>query len=100
MDPLKTVAAVDTEDQAPADAQPAAAAPAAPAVDLETPFAFADFTWMLSNSRNHDEVLDGKYFSGEFRVDTNFMYDYNHPIDHTLDGTTEGERTGEFNIQP
>jgi hypothetical protein len=78
---------------------PAPAAPAAPAVDLETPFAFADFTWMLSNSRNHDEVLDGKYFSGEFRVDTNYMYDYNHPIDHTLDGTTEGERTGEFNIQ-
>jgi len=76
-----------------------AAAPAEPAVDLQTPFAFADFTWMLSNSRNHDEVLDGKYFSGEFRVDTNYMYDYEHPIDHTLIGTTEGERTGEFNIQ-
>ena len=54
---------------------------------------------MLSNPRNHDEVLDGKYFSGEFRVDTNYMYDYNHPIDHTLDETTEGERTGEFVIQ-
>ena len=81
------------------EAQPAAAAPAEPAVDLQTPFAFADFTWMLSNSRNHDEVLDGKYFSGEFRVDTNYMYDYQHPIDHTLTGTTEGERTGEFNIQ-
>jgi hypothetical protein len=67
--------------------------------DLETPFAFADFTWMLSNPRNHDEVLDGKYFSGEFRVDTNYIYDYNHPIDHTLDETTEGERTGEFVIQ-
>ena len=76
-----------------------AAPPAAPPVDLDTPFAFADFTWMLSNPRNHDEVLDGKYFSGEFRVDTNYMYDYNHPIDHTLDETTEGERTGEFVIQ-
>ena len=88
----------------PADPQAApaaaAAAPAAPPpVDLDTPFAFADFTWMLSNPRNHDEVLDGKYFSGEFRVDTNYMYDYNHPIDHTLDETTEGERTGEFVIQ-
>ncbi len=81
--------------QAPA----AAAAPATPPVDLDTPFAFADFTWMLSNPRNHDAVLDGKYFSGEFRVDTNYMYDYNHPIDHTLIGTTEGERTGEFIIQ-
>ena len=80
---------------------PAATAPppAAPPVDLQTPFAFADFTWMNSVPRNHDEVLDGKYFSGEFRVDTNFMYDYNHPIDDTLDETTEGERTGEFVIQ-
>jgi hypothetical protein len=101
MDPSRTVAsaAVDAEDQAQPEAPPAAPAPAAPSVDLQTPFAYADFTWMLSNPRNQDEVLDGKYFSGEFRVDTNYMYDYNHPIDHTLDGTTEGERTGEFVIQ-
>ena len=102
VDESNTVAAVvDPADQSSSqpEAQPAAAPPAAPAVDLETPFAFADFTWMLSNPRNHDEVLDGKYFSGEFRVDTNYMYDYNHPIDHTLDETTEGERTGEFVIQ-
>ena len=79
--------------------QGAPAEPAAPAVDNQTPFAFGDFTWMNSVSRNHDEVLDGKYFSGEFRVDTNYMYDYEHPIDHTLDETTEGERTGEFVIQ-
>jgi hypothetical protein len=83
--------------QAPAEQKPGEAAP--PAVDLQTPFAFADFTWMNAVPRNHDEVLDGKYFSGEFRVDTNYMYDYNHPIDHTLDETTEGERTGEFVIQ-
>lgn len=84
--------------QAPAAGAPAAA-PATPPVDLQTPFAYADFTWMNSVPRNHDEVLDGKYFSGEFRVDTNYMYDYEHPIDHTLDETTEGERTGEFVIQ-
>ncbi len=95
----------DAFPASPQDAAAAAAgtAPAAPAgpppVDLQTPFAYADFTWMNSNSRNHDEVLDGKYFSGEFRVDTNYMYDYAHPIDHTLDETTEGERTGEFVIQ-
>jgi hypothetical protein len=102
--------ALDADTPFPASAQDAAAqapaagaAPAAPAgpppVDLQTPFAFGDFTWMLSNPRNHDEVLDGKYFSGEFRVDTNYMWDYNHPIDDTLDETTEGERTGEFVIQ-
>jgi hypothetical protein len=88
----------NADPQAPAEPAPPAA-PAAPAVDNDTPFAFADFTWMLSNPRNHDEVLDGKYFSGEFRVDTNYMYDGNHPIDHSLGGTTEGERTGEFIIQ-
>lgn len=92
--PIDATLAVAQDAQAPAQpAQPPAA------VDLQTPFAYADYTWMLSNSRNHDAVLDGKYFSGEFRVDTNYIYDYNHPIDHTLIGTTEGERTGEFIIQ-
>jgi hypothetical protein len=103
---IKAKEALNSDAPFPASAQepapPAgspAAAPATPPVDLQTPFAYADFTWMNSNSRNHDEVLDGKYFSGEFRVDTNYMYDYEHPIDHTLDETTEGERTGEFVIQ-
>jgi hypothetical protein len=108
LDPSQSVATAANPDGSPVSSAdqsssqpeaPAPAAAAAPAVDLETPFAFADFTWMLSNPRNHDEVLDGKYFSGEFRVDTNYMYDYNHPIDHTLTETTEGERTGEFVIQ-
>ena len=86
----------------PAPAQATAAAPAAPAtppVDNDTPFAYADFTWMNAVPRNHDSVLDGKYFSPEVRVDTNYIYDYNHPIDHTLGGTTEGERTGEVVLQ-
>lgn len=93
--PTQPASAQDTTAQG---AAPGAATPA-PAIDLQTPFAFGDFTWMNSVPRNHDEVLDGKYFSGEFRVDTNYMYDYEHPIDHTLDETTEGERTGEFVIQ-
>jgi hypothetical protein len=89
----------DTADPQAAAQTPAAPPAAPPPVDLDTPFAYADFTWMLSNPRNHDEVLDGKYFSGEFRVDTNYIYDQQHPTDHTLDETTEGERTGEFVIQ-
>jgi len=85
---------------APAPAPQAAPEPAAPApVDNQTPFAFADFTWMMAVPRNHDSVFDGKYFSGEFRWDTNYMYDLWHPIDHTLDGTTEGTRTGEVVLQ-
>lgn len=54
---------------------------------------------MNAVSRNHDSVLDGKYFSPEIRADVNYIYDYSHPIDHTLGGTTEGERTGEFTLQ-
>ena len=87
---IRAKEALDSDLPFPASPQDAAAAqapggapaaPATPPVDLQTPFAYGDFTWMLSNPRNHDEVLDGKYFSGEFRVDTNYMYDYNHPID-------------------
>jgi hypothetical protein len=102
LDPPKTLARADIPAFPDAQAPPPPAAPAAPAtppVDLMTPFAFGDFTWMNAVSRNHDSVLDGKYFSGEFRVDTNYIYDYNHPIDHTLGGTTEGERTGEVVLQ-
>jgi hypothetical protein len=86
----------DAAAQAPG-APPAPAAP--PPVDNQTPFAYGDFTWMNAVSRNHDSVLDGKYFSPEIRTDTNYIYDLNHPIDHTLDGTTEGERTGEIVLQ-
>jgi hypothetical protein len=109
---VKAIAALPAghaPDTAERDAEPAqdqpqqagapAAPPTTPPVDLQTPFAFADFTWMNAVPRNHDSVLDGKYFSGEFRVDTNYMYDYAHPIDHTLSGTTEGVRTGEFVLQ-
>jgi hypothetical protein len=88
----------DTPADPQTPATPAVPPATPPPVDLDTPFAYGDFTWMNSVPRNHDEVLDGKYYSGEFRVDTNYIYDYAHPIDHTLDETTEGERTGEFVI--
>jgi len=63
------------------------------------PFSFADFTWLNGTPRNKDSVLDSKYFTGEFRVDSSYIYDTNHPIDHSLGGTTEGTRTGEFQVQ-
>ncbi|MGD0047403.1 MAG: TonB-dependent receptor [Bryobacteraceae bacterium] len=93
---------------APAPA-PAAAAPAipdalsspeaAPAVDSFTPFAFADFTWMNATTRAKDTVLDTKFFTPEIRFDTNYMEDFNQPIDHTIVGATESFRSGEVQIE-
>ena len=68
---------------------------AAPAV----PFAFADFTWLNGNARTTDSPLDSKVFTGEFRADTSFIFDFAHPADHTLIGTSESGRTDEFQLQ-
>ncbi|HLJ89804.1 MAG TPA: outer membrane beta-barrel protein [Candidatus Angelobacter sp.] len=63
------------------------------------PFAFGDFTWLNGNARTKESPIDTKFFTGEFRFDTSYIYDFNHPIDHTLVGTTESGRTGEFQVQ-
>ncbi len=77
----------------PARNEPAAAAPKA------EPFAFADFSWLNGNSRTTESPLDTKVFTGEFRADTSYIYDFAHPSDHTLGGTTESGRTGEVQLQ-
>lgn len=56
--------------------------PPAPVLKVAEPFAFADFTWLNGNSRQKDAILDTKYFTGEFRADLNYVYDFNHPQDH------------------
>jgi hypothetical protein len=63
------------------------------------PFAFADFSWLNGNSRQKTSVLDTKYFTGEFRVDATYIYDFNRPRDHTLVGTSESGRTMEVQVQ-
>ena len=63
------------------------------------PFAFADFTWLNGTARTTDTPLDSKYFTGEFRVDVNYVLDFNHPRDHTLVGTSELGRVGELQVQ-
>lgn len=63
------------------------------------PFAFADFTWLNGNSRTKESPLDTRVFTGEFRADTSYIYDFAHPRDHTLSGTTESGRTGEVQLQ-
>jgi Putative beta-barrel porin-2, OmpL-like. bbp2/Carboxypeptidase regulatory-like domain len=81
------------------DGQPASAPPAPPAVDNQTPFAYADFTWLNGTPRNKDVVLDTPFFTPEIRFDTNFINDFNQPKDHTMGGSTEEFRNGEFQIE-
>jgi hypothetical protein len=82
---------------APAAAQTAGSAPAPPA--KPDPFAFADFTWLNGNSRQHTPLFDSKAFTAEVRFDTNYVYDLNHPKDHTLIGSSELGRTDEVQVQ-
>ena len=72
---------------------------AAPAVDLQTPFADYVWDWLNGNSRQHDSPLDGKYFSGEFRADTFYNIDFNQPRDHSMGGSSEIFRSGEFQVE-
>jgi len=65
----------------------------------EEPFSYADWTWMNGTPRNHDTPLNTKYFSPEFRVDANYMEDYNQPADHTMGGSTESFRSGEVQLE-
>ncbi len=78
--------------QAPASAP---AAPATPAVDNDTPFAFGDFTWLNGSPRNKKVAFDSPFFTPEVRFDTHFMQSLNHPADHTIGGSTESFRSGE-----
>lgn len=73
------------------------AAPAKP--QPAEPFAFADWTWLQGNPRTTSNVLDTKYFTGEFRIDTNYIYDFNQPKDHTIGGSTEVGRSQEIQLQ-
>ena len=79
--------------------QPVSAPAAPPAVDNQTPFAYGDFTWLNGTPRNKDVVLDTPFFTPEIRFDTNFINDFNQPIDHTMGGSTEEFRNGEFQIE-
>jgi hypothetical protein len=80
----------------PALAQDASAAPAA--AKKPDPFAFADFTWLTGNPRTKESPLDTKLFTGEFRVDTNYTYSFNKPVDDTISGSSEIFRSGEFQL--
>jgi hypothetical protein len=102
--PPVAIAQAQTPQQAqsalpPKQAEPPASAAVAPAVDNQTPFAFADFTWLNGTSRNKDVVVDTPFFTPEVRFDTHYMQDFNQPTDHTIVGATESFRSGEVQIE-
>jgi hypothetical protein len=72
---------------------------APPAVDTQTPFAYADFTWLNGTPRNKDVVWDSKFFTPEIRFDSNFISSLNHPKDDTIGGSTEIFRSNEFQVE-
>ena len=86
---------------APATEPPKIADPAKPAEPPKPaePFAFADFTWMNSVTRNSESILDSKYFTGEFRSDTSVTHSFNNPSDHSLVGSTQTGRVDEVQLQ-
>lgn len=76
-----------------------AAIPAGDPAPPAEPFAFADFTWLTGNSRQKSPVFRTDSFTGEIRVDVNYVYDFNRPKDHTLVGSSELGRVQEFQVQ-
>jgi hypothetical protein len=98
-DMSKTVASAAGTSGSAQAAQPAPAAAGPPAVDLQTPFAYGDFTWLNGSPRNKDVVFDSPFFTPEVRFDTHYMEDFNQPIDHTIVGATESFRSGEVQIE-
>ncbi len=63
------------------------------------PFAYADWTWLNGTPRTTESPLDSKYFTGEFRADTNYTLDANHPQDDSLGGSTETFRSDEIQVE-
>ena len=70
-----------------------------PEVDTQTPLAIGDLGWMNGTPREKAPIFDTKFFTPEIRLDMNFIYSGNHPIDHTIVGSTEEFRSGEFQIE-
>ena len=72
------------------------AAPAASAASA--PFAFADFSWVPGNAGAAERPLTAGPFTGEFRLDDAYHYEFSEPSDGTISGSSEVFRHGEFQV--
>ncbi len=78
--------------RATADSTSAGVAPPA------TPFAFADFSWVPGNAGASERPLTIGPFTGEFRLDDAYHYEFSNPEDNTISGSSEVFRHGEFQV--
>jgi hypothetical protein len=62
------------------------------------PFSDWDWTWLNGNARTKDAAFDSKFFTPEIRVDVNYTYDFNKPIDNTIGGSSEIFRSNEVQL--
>ncbi len=53
---------------------------------------------MTGNPRTKDIPYDTKFFTPEFRVDANYVYDFNYPKDDTIGGSSEVFRSNEVHV--
>jgi Putative beta-barrel porin-2, OmpL-like. bbp2 len=63
------------------------------------PFSDADWTWLNGNARTKDIYWDTKFFTPEIRFDTNYVADFNHPVDHSIGGSSELFRSYEVQLE-
>jgi hypothetical protein len=63
------------------------------------PFSDADWTWLNGSPRTKEIYWDTKFFTPEIRVDTDYVYDFNHPVDHTIGGSSELFRSSEVQLE-
>jgi hypothetical protein len=90
---------VEPSNESSSAVDPAGQTSATPAVDTQTPFAYADWTWLNGTPRNKDAVWDSKFFTPEVRFDTNFVQSFNKPQDNTIGGSSEIFRSGEIQLE-
>ena len=62
------------------------------------PFGFADFSWVPGNYGSSDRPFKVGPFTGEFRADTVYHYEFSHPKDDTISGSSEVFRSNEFQV--
>jgi hypothetical protein len=66
--------------------------------EVETPWAFGDFSWTPGGYAPSEHPLAFGPFTGEVRVDTVYHYEFSNPKDNTISGSSEVFRSNEVQV--